>query len=76
MQWFFHSNEANARLLRTIVQGVIGALIAALTYYVAFMPEWAVVVVVPVVMAILSPIMAEIGKGDGSDDSYKIGGSE
>ena len=58
-------NEAKYRLLRTIIQGVIGVLIANADYLVGvfhFSPETRVVIVT-LVMAILSPIMAAMGTG-------------
>lgn len=61
---FFTSNEPLYRLLRTVVQAVIGILIANIDMFVglfAIPGEWKPVIVA-VIMAILSPIMAEIGK--------------
>ena len=61
---FLRSNEWQYRLLRTIVQGIIGvlianldALIAPLTISDSFKP-----IIVALCMAILSPIMAELGR--------------
>jgi len=60
---FFKSNEWQWRLLRTIVQGVIGFLIANIDLLFANLTLDAntKAIIVGVVMAILSPIMAEIG---------------
>ena len=60
---FFKSNEWQWRLLRTIVQGVIGFLIANIDLLFAnfTMDANTKAIVVGVTMAILSPIMAEIG---------------
>lgn len=60
---FFKSNEWQWRLLRTIVQGVIGFLIANIDLLFAnfSMDANTKAIVVGVTMAILSPIMAEIG---------------
>ena len=60
---FFTSNEWQWRLLRTIVQGVIGFLIANIDLLIANLTLDAntKAIIVGVVMAILSPIMAEIG---------------
>lgn len=60
---FFKSNEWQWRLLRTIVQGVIGFLIANIDLLIANLTLDAntKAIIVGVVMAILSPIMAEIG---------------
>lgn len=61
---FLTSNDASMRLLRTIVQGIIGVLIAnldAITDAFSFSPT-VKTLIVGITMAILSPIMAEIGK--------------
>lgn len=60
---FFKSNEWQWRLLRTIVQGIIGFLIANIDLLFAnfSMDANTKAIVVGVTMAILSPIMAEIG---------------
>ena len=65
MDKFLNSNEWQWRLARTIVQGVIGVLIANLDVIIGSMvlDETVRPIVVALVMAILSPIMAEIGKG-------------
>lgn len=64
MNRFLTSNEATFRLLRTIVQAVIGVILANADIIVGayvindvFRP-----LIVALVMAILSPIMAELGK--------------
>lgn len=63
---FFKSNEWQYRLLRTIVQGVIGFLIANVDLLIAGLSLDAntKAIIVGVVMAVLSPIMAEIGKAN------------
>ncbi len=61
---FFRSNELLYRLLRTIVQGVIGVLIANLDVILGTFlvdPVWKPIIAAGC-MAILSPIMAELGK--------------
>lgn len=58
--WCADTSSA-ARLERTIAQGVIGVVIGLLSS-IAGAPEWAQLCVVPVVMAVLAPIQAEIGK--------------
>lgn len=66
MRLFTH-NGARYRLLRTIIQGVIGVIIANLDTiiaHVSILPMWARAIVVAVVMAILSPIMAAMGGED------------
>ena len=77
IKWFFESNDNNARLLRTIVQGILGVVVSALSYYGASAPEWIAVIVVPIGMAILSPVMAEIGKKIEEDtNTDKLGGTD
>ena len=71
MNEFLSSNEWQWRLLRTIVQGVLGVLIANIDLILG----WCVLdpsvraLVVALVMAVLSPVMAAIG---GSDDGITI----
>ena len=70
MNAFLTSNSTSMRLARTIVQGVIGVLIAnadiIVGAYIFDAPTRALVVAL--VMAILSPIMAELGSHEGDDD--------
>lgn len=64
MNRFFISNEPKYRLARTIVQGIIGVIIANLDSIIAhvdIIPMWARAIVVALVMAVLSPIMAMMG---------------
>ena len=64
MKKLLSSNETKYRLLRTIIQGVIGVVIANLDLIIsgiAFIPIEYKPIVVAVIMAILSPIMATIG---------------
>lgn len=70
MKKFFGSNKTIDRLGRTILQGIIGVLIAnvdllvgTLTIPVEYKP-----MIVALVMAILSPIMSELG--DTTEGSY------
>lgn len=76
MSEFLASNEWQWRLARTIVQGVIGVLVANVDLLVG----WCVVepqvrgLVVALVMAVLSPVMAELGAGD--DIEIPRGGGE
>ena len=61
------NNSGKYRLIRTIIQGIIGVLIANLDTiiaHVSILPMWARAIVVAVVMAILSPIMAAMGGED------------
>lgn len=63
-EWFLTSNSTGARILRTIVQGILGVLVAELPEIVGLfnLQPWLQATIVALVMAILSPIMAEIGK--------------
>lgn len=60
---WLRSNSTSARLTRTIFQGVIGVLIANIDFLIAqlnFSPETKAFIVA-LVMAVLSPIMAQLG---------------
>ena len=62
------SNDTKYRLLRTILQGILGVLIANIDLFVSYVQIDPALkpVIVAVVMAILSPIMSELGgKSDG-----------
>ena len=63
MERFLRSNDWQFRLLRTIVQGVIGVVIANLDiiFSVLTINPTMKPVIVALVMAVLSPIMAELG---------------
>ena len=63
MNTFLTSNDTKYRLLRTIVQGLIGVLIANIDVLIGLTPINPDLkpIIVAVVMAILSPIMAELG---------------
>ena len=71
---FLNSNEWQWRLARTIVQGVLGVIVANLDLILG----WCVVdpsvkaLVVALVMAMLSPVMAVLG-GD-ADRTQELGG--
>lgn len=61
---FLTSNEWQYRLLRTIIQGIFGVLIANLDVIIGSFvidPAWKGIVVA-LVMAVLSPVMAALGK--------------
>ena len=66
MNEFLASNEWYWRLARTIIQGVLGVVIANIDLIMG----WCVLdpsvrgLVVALVMAVLSPIMAALGGGD------------
>ena len=64
MEWFLRSNSTLARILRTIAQGLLGVLIAELPEIVGLfqIPDFVQAIIVAVMMAILTPIMAELGK--------------
>lgn len=64
MEWFLRSNSTWARLVRTIVQGILSVLISALPELVGQFKLDPVIqsAIVACLMAILSPIMAELGK--------------
>ena len=68
MRTILRSNDARYRLARTIIQGVIGVLIANVDFLVDglhFEPEMKAFIVA-LTMAILSPIMAELGNDGGN----------
>lgn len=68
---FFRSNKTKYRLLRTIAQGIIGVIIANLDLLVSGLtipPEYKAMIVA-MVMAILSPIMSELGKAEEPDEA-------
>ena len=64
MEWFLTSNSTVARILRTLAQGLLGVLAAWLPELVGLfnIPDYLQAIIVAVVMAILSPIMSELGK--------------
>lgn len=68
MKEFLTSNEPKYRLARTIVQGIIGVLVANMDLLVGMTPIQPAIkpVITGLVMAILSPIMAMMG-GDPED---------
>ena len=66
----FTSNATTYRLIRTIIQGIIGVVVASLDVFIGKLtisPEMKPVIVA-LVMAILSPIMAELGKIDKTEN--------
>lgn len=71
---FLTGNEWYWRLTRTVMQGVLGVVVANLDLLVGTMalgPEWRALVVA-LVMAVLSPVMAEIGKHVDAADASEI----
>lgn len=70
MNPFLTSNEWQWRLLRTVAQGVLGVVVAhvGLLMGVAVLdPTWRALCVA-MVMAVLSPVMAELGRAGGADE--------
>ena len=66
MNEFLTSNSPKMRLARTILQGIIGVIIAALPQLMGLYvldPVWSATIVA-LVMAVLSPIMAALGEAD------------
>lgn len=64
MSNWLNDNSTKGKLIRTIVQGVIGVLIANLDMLIGMVqiqPELKPMIVA-LVMAVLSPIMSEMGK--------------
>ena len=60
---WLRSNSTSSRLTRTIFQAVVGVLIANIDFlisYFSFSPEMKAFIVA-LVMAILSPVMSELG---------------
>ena len=69
MNKFLTSNSTSMRLARTVVQGIIGVLISYMDTLVGFVtiPPELRPMIVAMVMAILSPLMAELGKSTEAD---------
>ena len=70
MQKFLSSNDTRFRLARTILQGVVGVLIANIDLLVSawnFAPQTKAFIVA-LVMAVLSPIMSELGVATDVDE--------
>ena len=76
MNEFLNSNEARYRLARTILQGCIGVLIANLDVLIGLTPISPALkpMIVALVMAILSPIMAAMGNNGVGDDELNSRG--
>ena len=65
MEWFLRSNTTGARVLRTVVQGILAVIISIVPDLVGLIdldPAFQAALVA-LIMAVLSPIMSEIGKG-------------
>lgn len=67
MNRFLTSNEWQWRLLRTVVQGVVVANVDLLMGVAVLDPTWRALCMA-MVMAVLPPVMAELGKADDSDE--------
>ena len=72
MNTFLTSNEWQYRLLRTIIQGILGVVVANLDLIVGacVLDPSQRALVVALVMAVLSPIMAALGNED-TDGRYE-----
>jgi len=72
MSGFLTSNSWQMRLARTILQGIIGVLIANIDLLIGYttIPQELRPVIVGVVMAVLSPIMAMLGGKDDDTADY------
>lgn len=70
MRKFLASNETKYRLLRTILQGIIGVLIANADVLVGSfnIPTAYKPMIVALVMAVLSPLMSELGAKTDTDE--------
>lgn len=66
MNEFFTSNDWKFRLARTIVQGVLGVIIANIDLIVGYavLDPTQRALIVALVMAVLSPIMAMLGESE------------
>lgn len=76
IRWFFESNSTSARLLRTIVQGVLGVVVSYLSTLATGAPDVVSLLIIPIVMAILSPIMGAIGGTLDKEETPKTGGTD
>lgn len=73
MKKFLTSNSTGYRLLRTVVQAVIGVILANLDVIIGTFSigeAWKPIIVA-LTVAVLSPIMAEIGKGKESEENHE-----
>ena len=70
MKKFLQSNETKYRLFRTIIQGIIGVVIANADFLFSGLnlSPGAKTFIVALVMAILSPIMSELGSETENED--------
>lgn len=73
MRTMLGSNHARDRLIRTIIQGIIGVIIANLDMIVGLGP-WGPEIkalIVALTMAVLSPIMAYFGDEEAIQDTFE-----
>lgn len=70
MNRFLTSNERQWRFMRTVVQGVLGVVVANvdLLMGVVVLDPTRRALCVAMVMAMLSPVIAELGKASDSDE--------
>lgn len=70
MEKFLTSNDWKYRLLRTVIQGVLGVVIANIDLILGFtaLDPSMRALIVALVMAVLSPVMALLGER-GTDDA-------
>ena len=75
MRTFLTSNEWNWRLARTILQGILGVVVANVDVLVgcAVLDPTARGIAVALVMAVLSPVMAALGAAAEDADSGSEG---
>ena len=70
MNRFLTSNERQWRLMRTVVQGVLGVVAANVDLFMGMAvldPTWRAPCMA-MAMAVLSPVIAELGKAGDSDE--------
>ena len=74
MTKFLTDNSALYRTLRTILQGIIGVLIANIDLLIASLtiPDTLRPIIVALCMAVLSPIMAELGRATEKPESEDV----
>lgn len=74
IKWCRKSTPA-AKLEHTIFQGVIGAVVVVVPQLVGLfnLPEWATALIVALIMAVLTPVMAAAGNGGKIDEVVGAG---
>jgi hypothetical protein len=75
--WLLCENSITARWLRTVTQGIAAVFVVALpevryvlseVLSVLNLPDWMIVSVVPILMLLLSPLMAKLGEWSAKAD--------